>query len=145
VKKLAIYRDELGVPEYFLFDLEGDWLPGVAQTRLLGLGLVETPPAPRQYRPIPPDPEGRVPSRVLGLELKVEGGHLRFFLPGAREPLPTRAERAEREGTRADRERARADREQQEKERAQERLRECDAEIDRLRAELERARRPREG
>lgn len=67
--KLVIYRDELRVPEYFLFDPYDEWI-GV---RLRGLRL-----SPGKEEPIEPDARRRLASRELGLELGVEGGHLRF-------------------------------------------------------------------
>ena len=60
-------------------------------------------------------------------EVGTEGGHLRFFLPGAERPIPTRAERtAEAE------DRARA---------SDDRARKAEAEVLRLREELDRLRR----
>jgi hypothetical protein len=67
----------LGIPEYFIYDcgrrhLHGHRLPG---------------PAARRYQPIIPR-LGRYTSQVLGLDLVVRGGKLRFFsgvadLPGS--------------------------------------------------------------
>ena len=58
----------LGIPEYFAFD--------VPQKRLLGwrLGIGDG----RSYEPIVPQ-GGRWPSRVLELDLSLEGAQLRFF------------------------------------------------------------------
>lgn len=85
--KMSKYRDDLHIPEYFLFDLRGDWLA----EKLRGFRLVGD-----LYQPIAAGPGGRLPSVELGLELGVEGRHLRFYVAGATAPLPTRAERAER-------------------------------------------------
>ncbi|MBI3273120.1 MAG: Uma2 family endonuclease [Planctomycetes bacterium] len=121
--KMAKYRDDLGVKEYFLFDPRGEWIPGRLRGFVLEGGV---------YQPIQALASGRLPSHELGLELGVVAGHLRFFEPGAAEPLPTRAERAEREARRADAERKRAETEHRRAE--TERLR---AEAERLRAEAE--------
>lgn len=82
-EKMEIYRDELGVPEYFIFDPREEWLPG----NLRGYDLLD-----RNVGRIAPLPSGRLPSRTLGLELGVSGGHIRFFRPGEPEPLDTRDE-----------------------------------------------------
>jgi len=130
--KMSRYRDDLEVPEYFLFDPRGDWIP----ERLRGFVLGE----PGVYRPVPATPAGRLTSGELGLELAVESGHLRFYLPGSAEPLPTRSERAERERQRAERERQRAERERQRAERERQRALEAEQDAARLRAELDRLR-----
>jgi Uma2 family endonuclease len=109
--KMSIYRDELQVPEYFLFDLTRDWIPG----GLLGYRL-----AGGVYLPIAPDARGRLASQQLGLELAPVGRELRFFRPGDEGPMPRRLERIES---------------------AEERARRAEAEVKRLREELERLRR----
>lgn len=58
----------LGIPEYFIYDR--------AQQRLLGYRLPT--PASRRYQPIVPQ-QGRYSSSVLGLDLAIQGGVLRFF------------------------------------------------------------------
>lgn len=120
--KMSRYRDDLQVPEYFLFDPRQEWI----EEGLRGFALEP----PGVYQQLAPDPSGRLASRQLGLELGVQGGHLRFFLPGAREPLPTETERAEQERQRAEQERQRAEREHERAERLAE-------EVRRLRAALE--------
>ncbi len=97
--------------EYFLFDPRGEWIP----ERLRGFNHRDG-----VYQPIPLDPQGRLPSLELGLELAVVNDHIRFFEPEAQAPLPTRAERAEQERGRAER---------------------AEQELERLKAELERVRR----
>ncbi len=82
-EKMAKYRDDLGVPEYFIFDLHAEWIP----ERLRGYGL-----ARGVYEPLTPAKNGRLISRELGLELGVSNGHLRFFKPRSKAPLPTRLE-----------------------------------------------------
>ncbi len=85
--KMAKYRDVLGVREYFLFDPRADWIP----TRLRGYVLQDS-----VYQPLAAGPSGRLSSRELGLELAEVGRHLRLFVPGATDPLPTRAEEVRR-------------------------------------------------
>ena len=121
-KKMALYRDVLRIPEYFLFDPFQDYLKPPMQ----GYRLVDG-----QYEPIAPV-EGRLPSAVLGLHLERDGSQLRLFHvngPGRR--LLTPREMIEAERDRADRERAG-------------RL-EAEAENGRLRRELEALRRQRNG
>jgi Uma2 family endonuclease len=110
--KRGRYERDLAVPEYFLFDLRGDWIP----ERLVGHRLVRG-----RYRPIASDARGRLASAELGLELAVADGHLRFFEPGAATPLPTAHEIVLAARDRATR---------------------AEDELARLRAELERLRRP---
>lgn len=138
-EKMAIYRDELKVPEYFLFDPSGEWIP----ERLRGYFL-----AGELYTLVPRLPSGRLSSEVLGLEVGVAGGHLRFYLPGAAEPLPTRAERAAAATRRAEAEArkraAQAKRADAQAKRAGAQAKRADAaeaETARLKAEIERLRR----
>lgn len=114
--KMAIYRDDLRVAEYFLFDLSRDWVDsGVRGYRLVG-GV---------YQPIEPTDDGRVPSEQLGLALSTEGRHLRFHRFDGR-PVLSRAEKV-----RTADEKARA---------ADEKARAAEEEVRRLREELERLR-----
>ena len=62
----------LGIPEYFIYDR--------ARQRLDGYRLPS--PGARQYVPISPE-RGRYSSEVLGLELQVEEGRLRFWAGSA--------------------------------------------------------------
>jgi Uma2 family endonuclease len=110
--KMSRYRDDLQVPEYFLFDPRAEWIG----ERLRGYVLAD----PGTYRPIERNERDRLLSTELGLELGVVDGHLRFFRPGEEKPLPTRAEGAQR----AEREAQRADA--------------AEAEIERLKAEIKR-------
>jgi Uma2 family endonuclease len=74
-KKLVIYRDVLKVREYFLFDPTEDYLdPPLQGFRLVGGDYARIKPV-----------SGRLPSKMLGLHLERDGGHLRFFDPGAAE------------------------------------------------------------
>ncbi len=137
-KKMALYRDVLRIPEYFLFDPFRDYLkPPMQGYRLIG----------GAYEPIEPV-DGRLPSEALGLHLERDGWQLRLVDPVNGRRLPTRSERiaaeagradaeadrADAEGVRADAEAVRADRERMA------RL-EAEAEVDRLREELDQLRR----
>ena len=83
--KMARYRDELKVKEYFLFDPLEDYLTPSMQ----GYRLVSD-----EYRPIRLK-DGRLPSRVLGLHLERSGVDLRLWNPATEHWLPTDSERAE--------------------------------------------------
>jgi len=115
--KKGIY-EVLGVEEYFIFDPLGEHL----EPRLVGFRLVEW-----GYRRI----EGEEPlvSRVLGLELRVEGDMLRLVDPATGEKLltPLEAQEARRHAE------ALAAQEAQARRRAE-------SEVERLRAELARLR-----
>jgi Uma2 family endonuclease len=166
-RKLELYRDVLGVREYFLFDPYGDWLNPVLQGHRLNEG---------RYEPVVPNAAGRLVSEVLGLELATVDGEpafrevgrgqrrrrvmgptfeLRLFDPatGRILPTPTEAERAAREAERRAQEAAEAERrgretaeEAAQAERrarvAEQQAREtAEAEIERLRHELDELRR----
>jgi Uma2 family endonuclease len=115
--KMAKYRDDLGVPEYFLFDPRAEWIPERLRGYVLEDGV---------YQPLRPDARGRLASAELGLELGVDGEHIRFYRPGARAPLPTAEERAARARDRALR--------------AEAEVRKLRAEISRLRSRKRRSR-----
>lgn len=85
-EKMSRYRDDLEVPEYFLFDPRGEWIPELLRGFRLEQGV---------YQPIAPNEDGRLPSQELGLELATLEGHVRYYLPDSGEPLPTTTERAE--------------------------------------------------
>ncbi len=150
--KMSTYRDDLGVAEYFLFDLTRDWVPEGLRGYRLADGV---------YQPILADARGRLASHELALELAIAGEQLRFYEPGAAEPLLRQDERAERaqaaaeraqavaeheralaEHARAaaERERASAERARAEASAAAERAAKAEAEVRRLREELERLR-----
>ena len=101
--KKGVY-EVLGVEEYFLFDPFGEYLT----PRLVGFRLARW-----GYRQI--EDEEPLVSRVLGLELRVEGEMLRLVDPATGEKLLTPLE-------------------------AQEARRQAEAEVERLRAELTRLR-----
>ncbi|MFN6564562.1 MAG: Uma2 family endonuclease [Nostoc sp. ChiSLP01] len=79
----------LGVHEYFQYDPTGDYL----NPQLQGLHLVEG-----NYFPVATNtlPDGTVslPSQVLGLELRLEGGKLRFYNPATGQTLLTHEDEA---------------------------------------------------
>ncbi|NJL02244.1 MAG: Uma2 family endonuclease [Spirulinaceae cyanobacterium SM2_1_0] len=81
VEKRRLYAD-LGVTEYFQYDPSGDYLdPSLIGFRLVG----------GKYEPMTADRKGdgmlTIGSDVLGLELRLEGGRLRFFDPETGEYL----------------------------------------------------------
>ena len=129
----------LGIAEYFIFDR--------GRLRLHGYRLAD--PGARSYQPILPQ-GGRFASRVLGLELRIEGTKLRFFhgaaaIPDANELISSlekmvddvelRVAAAE-EQARAAEEQARAADERAED--AERRLAEALAELERLKADRSR-------
>jgi Uma2 family endonuclease len=136
--KFWLYRDELKVPEYFLFDPLGDYL----KPNLQGYRLVQG-----EYVPIEPV-AGRLPSEVLGLHLEQVGSELRFYDPVTGQYLPTPEERLDREM--AARQQAESERQQAEearrqaeadRQRSDEARRQAEAAAERLRRELDELRR----
>jgi len=87
VKKFELYRDELKVREYILFDPRGEYL----QPKLQGFRLSRG-----DYVPIAPV-AGRLPSNVLGLHLEENDVELRFWDPEIGKWLPTLREQVRRE------------------------------------------------
>lgn len=112
-RKFEIYRDDLGVREYFLFDPEGRYL----DPPLVGYRLVRG-----DYEPIEPV-DGRLPSEVMGVHLERVGELLHLYDPQTGGYVRS-TEQRETEA------RARA-------EQAEAALRARDAELDALRRELE--------
>jgi Uma2 family endonuclease len=84
-KKFELYRDILGVQEYFVFDPRGEYL----EPRLQGFQLVNGEYVSMTMA------NGRMPSDILGLELDPEGTTLHLFDPKAGKRLLTPSERAE--------------------------------------------------
>ena len=72
--------EHLGVREYWLFDPSGFDLPTPLAGHRLRTG---------RYRPIAADAAGRLRSEVLGLDLHVQAGELRFRDPATGEDLRT--------------------------------------------------------
>ena len=86
--------EHLGVREYWLFDPAGFQLPTpLAGHRLRG----------GRYRPIAADAAGRLRSEVLGLDLHVQDGELRFRDPATGEDLRTYDEAEDRADAAEDR------------------------------------------
>ncbi len=134
-KKRDLYRDVLGVVEYFLFDPLGEYL----RPPLRGYRLVDG-----DYAPIEPV-AGRLPSEVTGLHLEADGNSLRLYNPAAGRWLPTAEERAATEAAaRRDAETARraAEAKSREDEAAR---RAAESEVERLRREIEALRRAASG
>ena len=77
--KFEIYRDEIGVAEYFLFDPRAEYLNPSLQGHRLSRG---------RYQPVAPV-SGRLPSKELGLHLHADGRRLRFYDPAAKRWLLT--------------------------------------------------------
>jgi Uma2 family endonuclease len=116
VKKFELYRDVLGVEEYFLFDPKAEYLDPPLQGHRLTEG---------RYVPIEPV-GGRLPSAILGLELEAVGNELRLYDPAAGRYLPTAQEiKQSLRETEAARQQEAAARQQ------------AEAEAERLRRELE--------
>ena len=86
-KKFRIYRDDLKVREYFLFDPYREYL----KPPLQGYRLVEG-----EYRPIEPV-AGRLPSEVLGLHLEAVERLVRLHDPVTDRRVLNRLERIEAE------------------------------------------------
>lgn len=110
----------LGIPEYFVFDLR--------RSRLYGYTLQD---AARAYEPVVPQ-GGRYASRVLGLELTVEGSRLRFLY--AMSPVPDMEEMIARLDTMVDEMTEKHDRAERRAEEAERRLAEALAELARLKS-----------
>ena len=99
--KFALYRDQIEVAEYFLFDPRSEYLKPALQGYRLHAG---------EYRAIALE-EGRLPSAELGLCLEQHGNQLRFYDPAAQRWLPTVEEarqQAEQERQQAEQEREQA-------------------------------------
>lgn len=89
-KKWNIYQDTLKVPEYFQFDVTGDYLNPNLQGWRLSRG---------KYRPIRPTSlrePNRLYSKALGLFLVAEGQKMRFYDPISKRYLLSYIEQAER-------------------------------------------------
>ena len=122
--------EHLGVREYWLFDPDGFEL----RVPLAGYRL-----RAGRYGPIKKDAAGRLRSKVLGLDLYVRAGELRFRDPATGEDLRTYAEsELERtaEKNRADAEKDRADAEKKSADAARDRADAAERELARLRLRL---------
>jgi Uma2 family endonuclease len=136
--KRTLYQDVLKVAEYFLFDPRGDYL----EPQLQGYRLTKG-----RYTPIRAT-KGRLPSKVAGVHLEVDGDQLRLYDPAAAawllsdQDAAVRAEAA-RDQAQAARDAAQAARDAAHAAQAEEATarRAAEAEVARLRQELEALRR----
>ena len=76
--KFELYRDELGVREYLLFDPYCEYLVPAQKLFRLKSG---------DYEPVEPV-DGRLPSEVLGLHFERDGMRLRLWVPATQSWLP---------------------------------------------------------
>ena len=134
VRKRALYRDVLQVPEYFMFDPREDYL----HPPLQGFRLVDG-----EYLPIEPV-AGRLPSDVLGLHLERDGEELRLYDPARSSRVLKSAEVIRATEQRADTATKQAEAAAKQAEAAEKRAdasdsarREAVAEMERLRQEIE--------
>jgi len=103
-EKYNLYVEKLDVKEYFLFDPKQEYLNPSFQ----GYRKVKD-----RFVPIKAV-DGRLTSKVLGLQLERDGTQLRLRDPKTGERLPTPSERANEEQERAERAEEKADRLQRE-------------------------------
>jgi Uma2 family endonuclease len=143
--KFEIYRDDVRVAEYFLFDPRGEYLRPALQGYRLQSGRYE------RIKRL----SGRLPSVELGLHLEQHERQLRFWDPTTRTWLPTQQEareaaeterqhaQAERQQAQVERQQAQVERQQAQAERQQAEMKwqQAQAEAERLRQELESLRR----
>lgn len=136
---------KMGVPEYWLFDPRGDVFPA-KENRLQGLAL-----AGRRYRPLPArhvDGQLAIYSKVLGLDVQVDGELMRFRGPKDGKVIPHRREteaaaalaaaRVDAETARAATEAARASTEVARRNAAERRAEAAEAQVAQLQAALQR-------
>ncbi len=134
-KKMALYRDVLQVPEYFLFDPLQEYLtPSMQGYRLIDGNYEFIGSVAR-----------RLPSEVLGLNLERVGNQLRLFDPTTGLRLPTTREQAEQARQQAEQARQQAEQARQQTETQRERAEQAEAETARLLQEIEALRRLRNG
>jgi Uma2 family endonuclease len=125
--KVQLYA-EIGIPEYFLYDVDRRYLP----TPLMGFRL-----SGHAYVEIPALPNGGIPSKRLGLEFHLLDDDFGIYDPEAEEWLNTAAEAAQMRAEAAE------DRAEDAEERANQETtarQKAEAEVARLQEELERLR-----
>ena len=91
-RKMKLYA-RLGIPEYFLCDVDRRYLP----SPLMGFRLVGG-----EYVEIPPNADGGIPSQVLGLDFHLLADGFGIYDPSVGEWLQTPAEAAETRAERAE-------------------------------------------
>lgn len=128
LERNAVWYAKLGIPEYFIFD----------RGRLRLYGYHFAAPGDSKYRPIVPQ-RGFYASRVLGLDLGLEGERLRFFTGEAAVPLPE--EVIHRLETLVEAQTVRMEEAFRQAAEEQKRAEQSEAELARLRQELERLKR----
>lgn len=109
LERKVVHYAAMGIPEYFLYDVDKRYLP----SPLMGYQLVEG-----AYLEVSPDVDGGLPSEVLNLSFHLRDNGLGVYDPGAGEWLQTPAEaateRAEQAEMRAEQAEAEASRLQEE-------------------------------
>jgi hypothetical protein len=118
----------LGIPEYFIYE--------PLRSLLRGFRLPEA--GATVYESIVPQ-QGRWPSRILDLDLSVQGDRLRFFVGQA--PLPENEELVERLQQMVDEQVHKRQEEERRAEEAEEKLRNAEEKIAELQEEIERLKR----
>ena len=124
--KLEIYRDEIQVAEYFLFDPRSEYLAPALQGYRLSRG---------RYEPIVPI-GSRLPSVELGLQLESDGSRLRFYDPASQRRLPTPQEAHLEALAALDQKEAALQRKEAALQHSEAVRRQAEAEVERLRQEL---------
>jgi Uma2 family endonuclease len=107
VDEKRLLYERLRIPEYFLFDPEGEYMKQPLRGFRLQKGV---------YVELIPGADGSLVSKELGLRLVQEGEMLRLIDLRTNEPVLTRQERAEQQKERAEQQKERAE---QQKERAE--------------------------
>ncbi|HUG90146.1 MAG TPA: Uma2 family endonuclease [Planctomycetaceae bacterium] len=126
-QKFEIYRDEIRVREYLIFDPYEEYLDPPQQLYRLRR---------EHYEPVIPV-DGRLPSEVLGLHFDRSGKRLRLYNPDTGLWLPTPRERAEHAAEQARQATERLQGVVAEREQAATALAQAQAEIQRLRQQLD--------
>ncbi len=124
--KLEIYRDEIRVAEYFLFDPRSEYLTPALQGYRLSRG---------RYEPVEPV-GGRLPSVELGLQLEADGNRVRFYDPASQRWLPTPQEAHRQALAALERQRAALQQTETALQQSEAVRRQAEAEAERLRQEL---------
>ena len=122
-RKVQLYAS-IGIPEYFLYDVDRRYLP----TPLMGFRLVDG-----DYVEISPLPNGGIPSEALGLEFHLLDDTFGIYDPKTQKWLKTAAEDAEERAEDAE---IRANQEIDARHEAETEVARLQAELERLKARL---------